>query len=227
MQGQRTFDYEAPDIVSANEPRMALLLLLDTSGSMHGEPINELNKALNRFKFEVCEDKTTREVLDVAIVEFNTFVRVVQQFVPVEHMEPVSFEAMGGTNMASAIELAVDMVDEQARKYRRAGAEPYKPWILMITDGYAHDIDNIAERIHRLEDEQKLNFLSAGVIGHDPKTLHKLSRQKVMKLRDYDFSTLFDWVRKSMRAISTSSPGERPKGEPLPDNIDKSTDEWM
>ncbi len=227
MQEQRSFNNEVPDIVSANEPHMALLLLLDTSGSMAGVPINELNNGVNRFKLEVCEDNTTRETLDVAIVEFNSNIRVVQEFVPIEHMRPVNLEAMGGTNMAPAIELAIDMVDEQARKYRRSGTEPYKPWILMISDGFADNIDEVAERIHRLESEQKLNFLSVGVEGYDSQTLHKLSRQKVMKLRGYDFTTLFDWVNKSMRSISASSPGERPRGVPLPENIDKDTDEWM
>lgn len=35
----------------------------------------------------------------MAIVEFNTKVRVVQEFEPIEYMEPVSLEAGGGTDM--------------------------------------------------------------------------------------------------------------------------------
>ena len=35
----------------------------------------------------------------------------------------------------------------------------------------------------------------------------------------YDFKGFFDWVNKSMRAVSTSSPGEKPKGQELPSTI--------
>ena len=53
MNEQRTFSDSVPTIINASEPHMACLLLLDTSGSMYGEPIDELNKALN----QVLNDK--------------------------------------------------------------------------------------------------------------------------------------------------------------------------
>lgn len=224
---QRRFNDEAPTIVNASEPHMACLLLLDTSGSMSGDPINELNRALNKFKVEVCEDKTTRSVLDIAIVEFNSTPRVVQEFVPVEYMKPVALQANGGTNMADAIQLAIDMVSERSRFYRRSGTEPYKPWIIMISDGFGGDITAISQVIHDLEANEKLKFFSLGVEGYDSQILHQLSGEKVMKLNGYDFTSFFNWVNKSMRSVSLSSPGEKPKGVPLPENVDKDTDDWM
>ena len=98
---QKTFGEGAPSIVNPSEHHMACLFLVDTSGSMSGDAIKELNDGLNRFKQQVCEDKTTKDVLDVAIVEFNSFVKVIQPFVPVEYMEPVNLIASGGTNMGT------------------------------------------------------------------------------------------------------------------------------
>lgn len=224
---QKSFYEDAPSIVNANEPHMACLLLLDTSGSMTGAPIEQLNNALNQFKLEVCEDNMTRDILDIAIVEFNTDVRLVQPFVPIEYMEPVQLQAGGGTNMAPAIQLAIDMVSERSRFYRRSGTEPYKPWIIMISDGFGGEVSGIAETIRGLEADNKIKFFSLGVEGYDSKTLHQLSGEKVMKLRGYDFTSFFNWVNKSMRSVSLSSPGERPKGVPLPENVDKDTDDWM
>ena len=63
---------DVPKIVNVSEPHMALLFLLDTSGSMVGMPIEELNAAINRFKEQVCEDEKTKQILDVAIIEFNS-----------------------------------------------------------------------------------------------------------------------------------------------------------
>lgn len=228
MTEQKNFNDYTPTIVNSNEPHMACLFLLDTSGSMSGEPIRELNNGLNRFKIEVCEDKTTRDVLDIAIVEFNNRENVVQEFVPIEYMEPVNLQANGLTNMAPAIKCAINMVTDRSRFYRRSGSEPYKPWIIMISDGQPNEsIDEVAQEIHELEDYGKLKFFSLGVEGYDSQTLHKLSREKVMKLTGYDFTNFFDWVNKSMRSVSLSSPGEKPKGVPLPPNVDKDTDNWM
>lgn len=137
---------EAPAIVNASEHHMALLFLLDTSGSMGAQlmgsnstPINELNKAINRFKLEVCQDEHTKDILDVAVVEFNSEFRVVQEFSPIEYLKPVELQANGTTYLCEPLNVALDMVTERSRFYRRSGAEPYKPWIVIITDGMAMD----------------------------------------------------------------------------------------
>lgn len=227
---QRVFGAFASEIVNASEPHMACLFLIDTSGSMEGEPIEELISALNRFKVEVCEDKRTRDILYVAIVEFNTAVNVVQDFVPIEYMKPVSLIARGVTEMNGGLRKAIDMVIERVRFYRRSGTEPYCPWIVMITDGYPTDsIDNVAEEILYLDQQDELRLWSLAVDGADTNLLSKLGHGKrVLKLKDCDFSNFFDWVNKNMRSISVSSPGEKARVEVLPDNVDKVIeDDWM
>lgn len=226
---QRTFDDDvAPKILNANESHMACLMLLDTSGSMAGTPIEELNKGLNKFREEVCKDETTKEVLDVAVVEFNSDSRVVQNFVPVPFMEPVNLVAGGGTNMSPAIREAINMVTERSKFYKETGTQPYKPWIIMISDGAQQDdITQVASEIQSMEEAGKLKFFSLGVGGYDSSTLHKLSGQKVMKLQGYDFTGFFDWVNKSMRSVSVTAPGDVPQGVPLPANVDKDTNSWM
>jgi uncharacterized protein YegL len=216
---------EIPAIISASEPHMALAFLLDTSLSMGGEPIRELNAGLNRFKAEVCKSKQTRDILDIAIIEFNSEHRVVQQFVPIEYMKKVNLDAGGGTYMTRAIAKALDMVTERSRFYRRSGSEPYKPWIILVSDGAPSDgIRDIAKRIKDMEANQMLSFRSLGVEGYDSKALHTLSGPKVMKLIGTDFTSFFDWVDKSMRAISQSSPGEKPKAVNLTGNVVVDTD---
>ncbi len=226
---QKSFFGDAPAIVNANEPHMACLFLVDTSGSMYGDPIDELNKGLNRFKADVCEDPTTREVLDVAVVSFNSTVSVIQEFTPVEYMQPVELTAHGGTSMGAALREGIRMIDERYRFYRRAGSEPYCPWIIMITDGVPTDsVEGLEQEIEQLDREDKMRLWSLAVSGADTRFLNVLGHHKrVLVLRDLDFTKFFDWVTKSMRSISVSSPGEKAKGERLPENIDKAVDDWM
>jgi len=215
----------APVIINASEPHMALVFLLDTSATMKGEPIRQLNDGLNRFKREVCQNKQTRDILDVAIIEFNSSYSLVQKFVPVEYMAHVDLYAAGRTVMVPAVEKALAMVTERSRFYRLSGTEPYKPWIILISDGEpSDDITYIAREIKEMEKKQKVSFRSLGVGGYDAKTLHTLSGPKVMKLQGTDFTHFFDWVNKSMRAISQSSPGEKPIAEKLTGNVVVDTD---
>ena len=207
---------EVPQIINTSEHHMALVFLLDTSGSMSGKPINSLSEGLNRFKSEVCEDKQTRDILDVAIIEFNSKHKLVQEFCPIEYMEPVELRATGLTNMAPAIQEALDMVDERSRLYKRTGTAPYKPWIMLISDGApTDDITSVIARVKEMEADEKVSFRSLGVGLYDPETLHQLCGEKVLKLEGTDFTTFFNWMNKSMRSVSRSTPGVRAKPVPL------------
>lgn len=225
------FNDETPTIISANEPHMACLFLLDTSGSMSsGDAINSLNAGINRFKEDVCKDERTKNILDVAIVEFNSSVNIVQNWCPVEYMEPVNLIANGGTDMESGLRKAIDMVGERSHFYYEfTGTVPYKPWIVMITDGYPNSaIDGIAAEIADLDEKGKLHLWSLAVEGADKSMLNKLcGGKRSLVLKGTDFTDFFDWMTKSMRSVSQSSPGEKPKGIVLPENVDKNTDDWM
>ena len=210
---------------------MACLFLLDTSLSMKKEAITSLNASINRFKEELCKEERVRNILDVAIVEFNSTIRRVQKCCPVEYMESVNLIANGGTDVKKELKMTIDMVRKRSHFYYAvAGTVPYKPWIVMITDGYPNtSIDKIAADIAELEDNDKLHLWSLAVEGADESILNKLcGGKRVLKLKGHDFSNFFDWVNMSMRSISRSTPGEKAKGVPLPENVDKVIDpDWM
>jgi uncharacterized protein YegL len=59
------------DFVSNPEPRCPCLLLLDTSQSMQGAPITELNRGLITFKEELAKDPLAMKRVEVAVVTFG------------------------------------------------------------------------------------------------------------------------------------------------------------
>ena len=58
------------------EKRCALVLVLDKSNSMSGEPARLLNEAVARFKSNLMEDIDVARRIDVAVVQFNHRVRL-------------------------------------------------------------------------------------------------------------------------------------------------------
>ena len=219
---QKTFETgpaPIPAIINSSEPHMALIFVLDVSYSMDGPPINQLNAGLNRFKMEVCQNKQTRDILDVAIIEFNDSHQVVQNFVPIEYMSHMQLECGGGTKYTGAIREALRMADERSRFYRRSGTEPFKPWIIMVTDGAPlDDITQIASEVKAAQSSEKLRFIALGVGDYDPRSLAQLT-DVVFKMEGTDFTSFFDWVNKSMRSVSAAAPGEKPKLPTLEGNV--------
>jgi uncharacterized protein YegL len=208
-----------PNIINASESHMALILVLDTSYSMSGPPIDQLNEGLNRFKAEVCQDKQTRDILDVAIIQFNDSCGLVQDFVPIEYMDTLNLLAGGGTNYTGAIREAIRIADERSRFYRRSGTEPYKPWIIFVTDGEPVDnIDDVVNEVAEMQNEGKARFIALGVGDYDSAILKRLT-DVVFRLDGTDFTSFFNWVGKSMRSVSQSSPGEKPPLPPLEGNV--------
>jgi uncharacterized protein YegL len=219
QKGYRESPSEIPTIINASEHHMALVLVLDTSYSMSGLPIDQLNDGINRFKAEVCLDKQTRDILDVAIIQFNDSFSVLQDFVPVEYMETVDLVAEGGTNYTNAIRTTMQMVDERSRFYRRSGTEPYKPWIIFVTDGAPlDDITDVTQEVNDMQNAGKARFIALGVGDYDSNILKSLT-DVVFRLDGTDFTSFFNWVGKSMRSVSTTAPGEKPPLPPLEGNV--------
>ena len=111
------------------------------------------------------------------------------------------------------------MVDERSRFYRYSGSEPYKPWIILVTDGEPLDnIDAVAQEVHAAQAEGKVRFIALGCGNYNSAALKKLT-DVVFRLEGTDFSSFFNWVAKSMRAVSTTAPGEKPPLPPLEGNV--------
>ena len=227
MLNQETFD--APKIAAPNEAHLACVLLLDTSGSMSGPPVDSLNRALQDFREKVSMDEMARKRVDIAIVEFNSEARIVQDFTPISQMEPITLKAAGATAMGAGINMSIDMVKDRNRFYNSLGTPVFKPWIFMITDGSpTDDIETAARRIQEEESKGaigKLKFFALGVGKYDKATLFRLTK-RVMELNDTDFAGIFNWMSESMVAISVSRVGEEVKLGTLPENARVVPADW-
>ena len=145
------------------EPRCACVLLLDTSGSMYGSPIRALNEGIRAFKEELENDSLASLRVETAIVSFDSSVQLVQDFATVDALATPELDASGVTSTASAVNQAIDMVEERKKTYRDAGIQYYRPWIVLITDGASTDgrqqMDAASDRVRRAEDAKQLALL--------------------------------------------------------------------
>jgi uncharacterized protein YegL len=189
------------------EPRCPCILLLDTSGSMRGRPIQELNLGLASFKEELVSDGLSAKRVEVSIVTFGP-VNVITEFQTPESFYPPVLDAVGDTPTGSAIETALSLLKERKEQYRNNGISYFRPWIFLITDGTPTDNwQQAAKLVKEGEAQKSFAFFAIGVEGARMDILSQISSRAPMNLNGLQFREMFQWLSRSMQSVSRSVPG--------------------
>ena len=205
---------DAVEFAENPEPRCPCVLLLDTSGSMRGKPLAALVEGLEAFRFDLAVDPLAARRVEVAVVTFDSQVRVVQDFTSPEQIEIPDLTAEGLTHMAAAIHTALDLVEERKKRYRAFGVSYYRPWIFMVTDGEPQGelpeaVAAAAARLREAEDRKHAAFFAVGVENADMRRLADLAVRAPLRLRGLDFTEMFVWLSRSMQSVAHSRPDQQ------------------
>lgn len=208
---------EAVDFADNSEPRCPCILLLDVSGSMFGAPIKALNDGLHIFRDDLNKDGLTKKRVEVAIVTFESTVKVVQDFVTADKFQPPTLKVGGATYMGEGINKALDILQARKASYKANAINYYRPWIFMITDGEPSDnevVDRAAQRIRDEEARKKVAFFAVGVEGVNMTRLSQIVVRPPRKLTGLNFEEMFQWLSASMSGVSHSQLDEQVPLEP-------------
>lgn len=191
------------------EPRCPCILLLDTSGSMNGEPIRQLNDALVLFKDELMADSMSIKRVEIAIITFGP-VRVVSDFLTPDEFQPTTLTASGDTPMGSAIREGIELLRNRKEHLRRNGIDLFRPWIFLITDGGPTDAwSDIPNIISEGEAKNSFSFFAIAVDNANMDTLRQMAQREPITLKGHNFRPLFRWLSDSLKRVSSSNPGDK------------------
>ena len=202
LKGDKLFNENTPFIINLFAPESKeqeekrvnadLICVIDISGSMQGEKI-ELVKESLKILVEMMEPKDR-----IALVLFDQQSKLLYDlnFLDEKNKKQVinlinQIEARGGTNIASGLQVAVDILKKEKKNAKED--EGRSSSIILLSDGCDNYSDDVvlAEKLKSLTKGEGLSFtLNTFGYGydHDPKIMNKLAN-----LRDGSFFLVEDY----------------------------------
>ncbi len=143
----------------AREPRaLPIFVLADTSGSMLGEKINELNLALREMLNALNNVDDIRGKFQLSVITFGGDVRVMQPLADIEGLTLSELTASGNTPMGEAFKVVKAMIEDKNIVCSRS----YAPTIVLISDGIPTDCSEAIFKSKNYADWEPLNDLHSG-----------------------------------------------------------------
>ncbi len=207
----------------AREPRaLPIFVLADTSGSMRGDKINELNLALREMHTALKQADDIRGKFQLAVITFGGDVNILQPLADLDDITLSELTAAGNTPMGEAFETVKELIEDKEVVSSRS----YTPTIVLISDGMPTDCSEEFYYKKNYLDWEPLKGLLSGVrsskcqrlalgIGEDAdiemlKAFLNNSEVPVIKAKDSSgIAKFFRWVTMSTVArMNSINPNE-------------------
>lgn len=199
-------NYFSGERIENYEQKCLCVFVADVSGSMIGDPLDEVNKCLQNFYEEISSDDLASLRLELSLVATGQDTVVVQMPSLVENFTMPKLDVAGGANnIVNGIDMAIELLEARKTWYKETSQPNYRPWIILLTDGkYRFDVEmeKLSKRIKQDVECKKYVFSIIGVGNADLDNLKELScGEPPINIRDVQFGTFFRWLSASLGTI--------------------------
>jgi uncharacterized protein YegL len=183
--------------------RLPVYLVIDTSGSMMGEPIAAVDTGVQTLVSALRQDPYALETAYLSVITFDSTAKQVVPLTELTAFQSPTFQANGLTSLGGALSLLANKIDSEVTKTTAETKGDWKPLVFIMTDGGPTDDWQRGLNEFRKRKTGIVVACAAGQ-GADTNVLKQIT-ECVVQLDTADSSTIkafFKWVSAS---VSTGS----------------------
>ena len=179
--------------------RLPVYLLVDTSGSMKGEPIESVKVGLEAMFTTLRNEPHALETVNISIITFDRDVKQIIPLTPIDEMQmpQITTPDSGPTHTGMALKMLCEKVDKEVRLSTHEQKGDWMPLLFLMTDGKPSDIQLYNQMIPEVKKRHFASIIACAA-GMKAKTEPLLQlTDKVYSLDTLDstaFRKFFKWV---------------------------------
>lgn len=183
--------------------RLPVYLLIDTSGSMRGEPIQAVNVGLQTMMASLRQDPHALDSVYLSLITFDKEVNLLFELTELSKVQipEIQTPESGPTFMGEALKLLLDRINQEIILSSDEVKGDWMPLLFVMTDGKPSDKQVFEEYYPKIKNK---NFASIIGCAAGPKSREedlKLFADQVVSLDTTDanaFEQFFKWVSASV-----------------------------
>lgn len=184
--------------------RLPIYLLLDTSGSMTGEPIEAVKNGVQMMIHSLRQNPQALETAYVSIITFDSSAKQIIPLTDLASFQAPDLRASGATALGDALSLLADRVQKEINKTTLEQKGDWKPMTFIMTDG--EPTDDWRKGLDKLKSVYKGFIVGCAAGNMADETVLKQITESVIRLDNTDSESIgkfFKWVTDSIVTSST------------------------
>lgn len=184
--------------------RLPVYLLLDTSGSMSGEPIEAVKNGVQVMVSSLRSNPQAIETAYLSVITFDSSARQIIPLTDLSNFQMLDIQATGTTSLGDALKLVSNCIENEVTKTSADTKGDWKPLVFIMTDGLPTDDWQSGLAAFKTKKTGIVVACAAGS-GADTSVLKQIT-ENVVELATADSGSIakfFAWVTASIGVSST------------------------
>ncbi len=186
--------------------RLPVYLLLDISGSMSGEPIEQVKNGVQTLVAGLRQDPYALETAYLGVITFSSTAQEVVPLTELTAFQAPSLQAGGGTSLGAGLSKLAECALRDVAKSTATQKGDWRPMVFLMTDG--KPTDDWLAGLARFKHEKWGVVVGCAIDGGDTDVLRQIAGEgSVVQLNTSDSAAMgafFKWVTASVSSSSKS-----------------------